>query len=96
MPPAWAFDSLPAPKEHIYRKTVPEHVRNKFDAFSKAAGIFGALHDLGKYTLPFLHRLDGSGEPVDHSIAGAQAVIRVRKVFILPARAAGGKKKTAE
>lgn len=31
----------------------------------------GLLHDLGKYTIPFQRRLEGSPERVDHSTAGA-------------------------
>jgi CRISPR-associated endonuclease/helicase Cas3 len=49
---------------------------SKFGA-GKATGLSGALHDLGKYTVQFLRRLNGSGEPVDHATAGAQAVIRL-------------------
>lgn len=48
----------------------------KFGA-QKAAGLAGLLHDLGKYSLAFQRRLGGSGEPVDHSTAGAQEVIRL-------------------
>jgi CRISPR-associated endonuclease/helicase Cas3 len=35
------------------------------------------LHDLGKYSVAFQRRLDGSGEAVDHSTAGAQHVGRL-------------------
>jgi CRISPR-associated endonuclease/helicase Cas3 len=48
----------------------------KFGA-QKAAALAGLLHDLGKYSLAFQRRLGGSGEPVDHSTAGAQEVIRL-------------------
>jgi CRISPR-associated endonuclease/helicase Cas3 len=48
----------------------------KFGA-QKAAGLAGLLHDLGKYSLAFQRRLGGSGEPVDHSTAGAQEAIRL-------------------
>lgn len=42
----------------------------RFDAarWGEAAGL---LHDLGKYTVPFQRRLEGSPERVDHSTAGA-------------------------
>ncbi len=40
-----------------------------------AAKLAGLLHDLGKYSIKFQKRLHGSGEPVDHSTAGAQQVI---------------------
>jgi len=36
-----------------------------------AASQTGLLHDLGKYTAAFQRRLEGSGEQVDHSTAGA-------------------------
>ncbi len=35
----------------------------------------GLLHDLGKYTVPFQRRLEGSPERVDHSTAGAHIAI---------------------
>ena len=41
----------------------------------KAADLLGRGHDLGKYTEDFLGRLDGSGEQVDHSTAGAWHVL---------------------
>lgn len=40
-----------------------------------AARLAGLLHDLGKYTAAFQRRLDGDAEGVDHSTAGAQAVL---------------------
>jgi CRISPR-associated endonuclease/helicase Cas3 len=45
----------------------------KFGAH-RAAALAGILHDLGKYTVAFQRRLDGSGEPVDHSTPGAKSV----------------------
>ncbi|MCD6009223.1 MULTISPECIES: CRISPR-associated endonuclease Cas3'' [Halomonadaceae] len=35
----------------------------------------GLLHDLGKYSVPFQRRLEGSPERVDHSTAGAHIAI---------------------
>ncbi len=35
----------------------------------------GLLHDLGKYSVPFQRRLEGSPERVDHSTAGAHVAI---------------------
>lgn len=35
----------------------------------------GLLHDVGKYTVPFQRRLEGSSERVDHSTAGAHIAI---------------------
>ncbi|MBB3810658.1 CRISPR-associated endonuclease/helicase Cas3 [Pseudochelatococcus contaminans] len=40
-----------------------------------AARLAGLLHDLGKYTSAFQRRLEGEAERVDHSTAGAQAVL---------------------
>jgi CRISPR-associated endonuclease/helicase Cas3 len=40
----------------------------------RAASLSGLLHDLGKYTIAFQRRLEGSGEQVDHSTAGAWEV----------------------
>lgn len=36
-----------------------------------AGRLAGVLHDLGKYSAKFQRRIEGSGEPVDHSTAGA-------------------------
>ena len=47
----------------------------KFGA-SNPASLAGLLHDLGKYTSAFQRRLDGVGDRVDHSTAGAQEAVR--------------------
>lgn len=39
--------------------------------------VAGLFHDLGKYSASFQRRLDGSGESVDHSTAGADMVLRL-------------------
>ena len=44
---------------------------------SRAARLAGLLHDLGKYTREFQARLEGTGERVDHSTAGAAVVSRL-------------------
>jgi CRISPR-associated endonuclease/helicase Cas3 len=49
---------------------------SKFGA-RRAAALAGMLHDLGKYSAAFQRRLDGSGEAVDHSTAGAKHVGRL-------------------
>jgi CRISPR-associated endonuclease Cas3-HD len=46
-------------------------------AARRAAALAGILHDLGKYSAAFRRRLDGSGEAVDHSTAGAKHVGRL-------------------
>lgn len=46
---------------------------------SRAARLAGLLHDLGKYTREFQARLDGAGERVDHSTAGAAVVTQLAR-----------------
>jgi CRISPR-associated endonuclease/helicase Cas3 len=67
-------------------QTLPDHLMavaalaaergGKFGA-RRAAALAGMLHDLGKYSSAFQRRLDGSGEAVDHSTAGAKHVGRL-------------------
>ena len=67
-------------------QTLPDHLMavaalaaergGKFGA-RRAAALAGILHDLGKYSAAFQRRLDGSGEAVDHSTAGAKHVGRL-------------------
>lgn len=45
--------------------------------FREAGLLAGLAHDLGKYTIAFARRLNGSSERVDHSTAGAQMVVRL-------------------
>lgn len=42
--------------------------------FADLARIAGQIHDLGKYSLAFQRRLDGSKQRVDHATAGAQEI----------------------
>lgn len=42
--------------------------------FENAALLAGLLHDLGKYSVKFQKRLEGSSQKVDHSTAGAKIV----------------------
>jgi CRISPR-associated endonuclease/helicase Cas3 len=48
----------------------------KFGARSSAL-LAGLFHDLGKYSPAFQRRLEGGGEKVDHSTAGAQETVRL-------------------
>lgn len=50
-----------------------------FDA-EKTAYRCGILHDIGKYSDSFQRRINGSGERVDHSTAGAIEIMRRRDV----------------
>ncbi|MCL1919406.1 MAG: CRISPR-associated endonuclease Cas3'', partial [Peptococcaceae bacterium] len=45
----------------------------KFGA-GKVGYLIGLAHDLGKYSIEFQNRLEGSAERVDHASAGAQEV----------------------
>ncbi|GGY02286.1 CRISPR-associated helicase/endonuclease Cas3 [Litchfieldella qijiaojingensis] len=47
---------------------------NRFGAVEWGEAV-GLLHDVGKYTVPFQRRLEGSPERVDHSTAGAHIAI---------------------
>ncbi|WP_280550348.1 CRISPR-associated helicase Cas3' [Halomonas sp. 11-S5] len=58
-------------------ETVGRLAAERADRFGAAAWgeAAGLLHDVGKYTLPFQRRLEGSPERVDHSTAGAHIAI---------------------
>lgn len=66
--------------DHSDWQTLADHLHAVADLASKRAARFGwedagraagLLHDLGKYSEAFQRRLNGSGERVDHSTAGA-------------------------
>ncbi|MCE8021679.1 CRISPR-associated endonuclease Cas3'' [Halomonas sp. MCCC 1A11036] len=56
----------------VSRLTAARAARFGAEAWGEAAGL---LHDLGKYTVPFQRRLEGSPERVNHSTAGAHVAI---------------------
>lgn len=61
-------------KDHLQQVgTMAERFATAFSAGS-AAKLAGLLHDLGKYTVAFQARLDGSPIKVDHATAGAKRV----------------------
>lgn len=82
-----AADSIPLAhisEDETRSQTLTDHLRGTAalagqfaSAFSAGAeGEFvGLLHDLGKDSPGFQHRLHG-GPPVDHSTAGAQAALQ--------------------
>ncbi|WP_373191041.1 CRISPR-associated endonuclease Cas3'' [Halomonas sp.] len=66
-------------------QTLESHLKTVSDLAAKRADRFGAavwgeaaglLHDIGKYSIPFQRRLEGSPERVDHSTAGAHIAIQ--------------------
>ena len=68
-------------------QTIQDHLRGVAELAAMFARPFGGesqarlagtLHDIGKYSDGFQHRLDG-GEKVDHSTAGAQEAWRLRQ-----------------
>ena len=67
-------------EDHSREQTVYEHLTGTAELAKQFAAAFGAeedgyllglLHDIGKYSDAFQHRLDG-GVRVDHSTAGAK------------------------
>lgn len=64
-------------KGHLYNVAeVAEHNSRYFKA-RKISYLAGLLHDLGKYTLEFQARLDGSSSKVDHATAGAKTAAEI-------------------
>ena len=64
--------SVQSIKEHsVNVSELAEGFADDFDA-SELAGYIGILHDVGKYSDAFQRRINGSGEQVDHSSAGAK------------------------
>ncbi|MGM0701561.1 MAG: CRISPR-associated endonuclease Cas3'' [Pseudomonadota bacterium] len=75
--------STPEPDKSDWQ-TLEGHLKTVGQLAAERAERFGAypwgeaaglLHDVGKYTLPFQRRLEGSPERVDHSTAGAHIAI---------------------
>lgn len=56
--------------DHLGGVAALASARAKPLGLEKAAGLVGALHDLGKYSAGFQRRLEG-GPVVDHATAGA-------------------------
>ena len=68
--------------DHLYGVARTAEAAGNAIGIGHSARLAGLLHDLGKYQGAFQRRLEGAGEPVDHSIAGA--------VTLLDAAEAGG------
>ncbi len=63
--------------EHLHSVAAGAGARGaKFGAYN-AASLAGLLHDLGKYSPAFQRRLEGAGDRVDHSTAGAHEAKRL-------------------
>ncbi len=60
--------------------------RGRRIGIGEAARLAGLLHDLGKYAPAFQARLEGSREPVEHSLAGAALVLGVDLLGARPLR----------
>lgn len=68
-------------QESEREQSLIDHLRETAELAGQYAEAFGAyqwgycaglLHDVGKYSKEFQHRIRGSGEQVDHATAGAQ------------------------
>ncbi|MCX6083123.1 MAG: CRISPR-associated helicase Cas3' [Chloroflexi bacterium] len=60
--------------EHLTKTANLAYELGSDAGISNLAHAAGLLHDIGKYSLAFQHRLEGSPQRVDHSTAGAQEV----------------------
>lgn len=76
---------------NVIYQTVKEHLDGTAELCGKFASAFGAekegklagsLHDIGKYTEAFQHRLLNNGPKVDHATAGAIACAKNNRIFI--------------
>jgi CRISPR-associated endonuclease/helicase Cas3 len=63
--------------EHLHSVAAEAGARGAKFGASNAASLAGLLHDLGKYSLVFQRRLEGAGDRVDHSTAGAREARRL-------------------
>ena len=63
-------------KEHLENVSqLSKKFASKFNSESIGCTI-GLLHDIGKYSLAFQRRINGSAEQVDHSTAGLQLSLK--------------------
>ncbi|WP_420962487.1 CRISPR-associated helicase Cas3' [Brucella sp. IR073] len=62
-------------KDHLLAVAEMASAMAELLGLGQAAYMAGLFHDLGKYTLAFLARLEGSTNPVDHSTAGAALLL---------------------
>jgi CRISPR-associated endonuclease/helicase Cas3 len=69
----WQWQTL---AEHLHAVAEAAGERGAKFGARNAAALAGLMHDLGKYSIAFQRRLEGAGERVDHSTAGAQQVLR--------------------
>lgn len=69
-------------KEHLENVAIlAMKFASHFDS-SKIAYTIGLLHDIGKYSIAFQKRINGSNEKVDHSTAGLQLVEKTFDGFL--------------
>lgn len=62
-------------KDHLKSVAQLAQTRAKVFGAEDWAHLVGLLHDLGKYSQAFQHRLHGSNERADHATAGAKVVV---------------------
>jgi CRISPR-associated endonuclease/helicase Cas3 len=63
--------------EHLTNTSKLAAEMGKDAGISDLTALAGLMHDIGKYSLKFQRRLDGSSQRVDHSTAGAQEIMHL-------------------
>lgn len=64
-------------KDHLHNVAEVAELNSHYFNANKLSYLAGLLHDLGKYTLEFQARLEGSPNKVDHATAGAKIAAEI-------------------